>query len=270
MSALPLLYEKQEGIAYITLNRPEARNALSPEVVCRLADAFVDYARDDSLRVAIITGAGDKAFCAGGDLGSMLPLLTGARAPADEWDRRVLGEPLVMAASSLRDFHLAKPVIAAINGLCFAAGAELILGTDMRVAAAHAMFGFPEAKRGLIPFAGSTVRLARQVPYAVALEMMMTGDPIDAATAHRIGLVNHVVPASEVMEKAKVIARVIAANGPLAVQRIKQAVVATSGLPLEQAYAVENRSKDAVFASDDAKEGPRSFMEKRPPRFTGR
>ena len=156
--ATPLLYEKQEGIAYITLNRPEARNALSPELVCRLADAFVDYAADDSLRAAIVTGAGDKAFCAGGDLASMLPLLTGAREPKDEWDRRVLTEPVVMAASGLRDFDLFKPVIAAMNGFCLAAGAELLLGTDVRIAAEHATFGFPEAKRGLIPFAGSTVQ----------------------------------------------------------------------------------------------------------------
>ena len=266
----PLLYEKQDGIAYITINRPEARNALSPEVVCRLADAFVDYAKDDSLRVAILTGAGDKAFCAGGDLGSMLPLLTGARQPRDDWDRRVINEPIVMAASGLRDFDLAKPVIAAINGLCFAAGAELILGTDVRVAASHATFGYPEAKRGLIPFAGSTVRLARQVPHALALEMMLTGDPIDALTAHRVGLVNHVVPAADVMEKAKAIARTIAANGPFAVARIKQTVLKTSGLPLADAYAIEDAARDAVFDSEDAQEGPRSFMEKRPPRFTGR
>jgi enoyl-CoA hydratase len=266
----PLLYERQDGIAYITINRPEARNALSPEVVCRLADAFVDYANDDSLRVAIITGSGDKAFCAGGDLGSMLPLLTGAREPMDEWDRRVLNDPIVMAASSLRDFDLPKPVIAAINGACLAAGAELILGTDIRVAASHATFGFPEAKRGLIPFAGSTVRLARQVPHALAMELMLTGDPIDAATAHRIGLVNHVVPAGDVMDKARAVARTIASNGPFALQRIKDTVLKTSGLPLRDAYAIEGMSKEAVFESEDAKEGPRSFMEKRPPRFTGR
>jgi enoyl-CoA hydratase len=266
----PLLYEKQDGIVCITINRPEARNALSPEVVCRLADAFVDYAADDTLRAAIITGAGDKAFCAGGDLGSMLPLLTGAREPADDWDRRVLHEPLVMAASALRDFDLGKPVIAAINGSCFAAGAELILGTDVRVAASHASFAFPEAKRGLIPFAGSTVRLARQVPHALAMEMMLTGESIDAATAHRIGLVNHVVPGIEVLDKARAIARAIAANGPFAVRRIKETVLKTSGLSLADAYAIEDASKRAVFDSEDAKEGPRSFMEKRPPRFTGR
>jgi enoyl-CoA hydratase len=266
----PLLYEKQDAIAYITINRPEARNALSPEVVCRFADAVLDYAKDDSLRAAIITGAGDKAFCAGGDLGSMLPLLTGAREPENEWDRRVLTEPVVMAASALRDFDLPKPVIAAINGFCFAAGAELILGTDIRIAASHATFAFPEVKRGLIPFAGSTVRLARQIPQALALELMLTGDPIDAATANRIGLVNHVVPAVELMDRAKAIARNIAANGPFAVQRIKETVLKTSGLSLSNSYVIEDLAKDSVFDSEDAKEGPRSFMEKRAPRFSGR
>jgi enoyl-CoA hydratase len=266
----PLLYEKIDSVAYITLNRPDRRNALTPELVCRLADAIQDYAADDNLRVAIIRGAGDKAFCAGGDLGTMIPLLTGARLPADEWDRRVLDDPLVMAASSLRDYPLYKPVIAAINGSCLAGGAELILGTDIRVAAEHATFGFPEAKRAVIPFAGSMVRLPRQIAFSKAMEMMLIGDPIGAHEAYRIGLVNHVVPAAEVLPKAQAIARRIAENGPLAVQRIKETVVRGSGLTLQEGYAIEDESRRIVLASDDAKEGPRAFIEKRPPRYFGR
>jgi enoyl-CoA hydratase len=266
----PLLYEKSEGVAYITLNRPERRNALTPELVCRLADAIQDYAADDSLRAAIITGAGDKAFCAGGDLGTMIPLLTGARLPGDEWDRRVLNDPVVMAASSLRDYPLYKPVIAAINGSCLAGGAELILGTDIRVAAEHATFGFPEAKRAVIPFAGSMVRLPRQIAFSKAMEMMLIGDPIGAQEAYRIGLVNHVVPAAEVLPKAEAIARRIAENGPLAVQRIKETVVRGSGLTLQEGYVIEDESRRIVLASEDAKEGPRAFIEKRPPRYSGR
>jgi enoyl-CoA hydratase len=266
----PLLYEKIEGVAYITLNRPERRNALTPELVCRLADAIQDYAADDSLRAAIITGAGDKAFCAGGDLGTMIPLLTGSRLPGDEWDRRVLNDPVVMAASSLRDYPLYKPVIAAINGSCLAGGAELILGTDIRVAAEHATFGFPEAKRAVIPFAGSMVRLPRQIAFSKAMEMMLIGDPIGAQEAYRIGLVNHVVPAAEVLPKAEAIARRIAENGPLAVQRIKETVVRGSGLTLQEGYVIEDESRRIVLASEDAKEGPRAFIEKRPPRYSGR
>jgi enoyl-CoA hydratase len=266
----PLIYETKDGVAYITLNRPEARNALTPELVCRLADAVQDYAADDRLRVAIITGAGDKAFCAGGDLGTMIPLLSGARPPADEWDRRVLADPAVMAASSLRDFPLYKPVIAAINGFCLAAGAELILGTDIRIAAEHATFGFPEAKRAVIPFAGSMVRLPRQIAYAQAMEMLLTGEAIDAQEAYRIGLINHVVPAAAVLPKAEALAKRIADNGPLAVRKIKETVVRGSGLTLEEGYAIENECKRIVLDSEDAKEGPRAFIEKRPPRYFGR
>jgi enoyl-CoA hydratase len=266
----PLLYEKHDGIATFTLNRPAARNALSPELVCRLADAVQDFAADDRLRVAILTGAGDKAFCAGGDLGSMLPLLTGGRPPVDDWDRRVLDDPLVMAASSLRGFPLYKPVIAAINGFCLAGGAELILGTDIRVAAAHATFGFPEAKRAVIPFAGSMIRLPRQIGFCKAMELLVTGEPIDAAEALRVGLVNYVVPAADVMPKAEALARIVAGNGPLAVRRIKETVLRGSGMTLDEGYAIEDESWRIVLASDDAKEGPRAFVEKRPPRYTGK
>ncbi|MDB5931677.1 MAG: enoyl-CoA hydratase, partial [Polaromonas sp.] len=161
-------YEKDGPVAILTLDRPAARNALTPEMLCRLADAFVDFRDDPALRVAILTGAGDLAFCAGGDLGTTLPLLTGARAAADDWDQRVLQEPQVMAASSLRGFALNKPVIAAVNGACLAAGFELLLGCDIRIAAGHAMLGLPEVQRGLIPFAGSMARLPRQVAQAHA------------------------------------------------------------------------------------------------------
>ena len=161
----PLLYEKQDGIAYITLNRPEARNALSPELVCRLADAVHDYAAGRAparrhhhrrRRQGVLRRRRPRHDAAAADR---------RRAPPkDDWDRRVLDDPVVMAASSLRDYPLYKPVIAAINGFCLAGGAELILGTDIRVAAEHATFGFPEAKRAVVPFAGSMVRLPRQIP----------------------------------------------------------------------------------------------------------
>ena len=267
---LPLLYEKDGAVATFTLNRPAARNALTPELVCRLADAVRDFVEDPALRVGIVTGAGDKAFCAGGDLGTMLPLLSGDRAPADDWDRRGLEEPFVMAASSLREFPIDKPLIAAINGACLAGGMEMALGTDIRVAADHAIFGWPEVRRGVIPFAGSLVRLPRQVPHALAMELLLVGEPVDAAEAHRIGLVNHVVPAAEVMAKARELARRIAGNGPVAVQAVKRTVRTTSGVPVEEAFAIEDEAKRVVMASEDAREGPRAFMEKREPRYTGR
>ncbi|GGL61618.1 enoyl-CoA hydratase/isomerase family protein [Wenxinia marina] len=268
--SLPLLYDKHGEIAVITLNRPESRNAISPEVACRLADAFADFAADDALRVAILTGAGDRAFCSGGDLALTLPLMTGARTPETEWDRRLLAEPEVMARSALRDFELNKPIIAAVNGACMAGGMETVLATDIRLAAAHATFALPEAKRAVIPFAGSLVRLPRQIHHCVAMEMLLTGDALDAEAAREAGLINRVVPAEQLMDRSWDIARRIAANGPVAVQQIKRTVLASSGRTLAEGYALEDQAKATVMATDDAREGPRAFMEKRPARFVGR
>lgn len=264
-----ILYEKDGPIATITINRPSARNALTPEMLCRLADSFIDFRDDGQLRVVIVTGAGELAFCAGGDLGSTLPLLTGAREAIDAWDRRVLDEPQVIAASSLRDFPLHKPVIAAVNGVCLAAGFELLLGADIRIAAEHCSFGLPEVQRALIPFAGSLTRLPRQIAQAHAMEILLTGRPINAQRAMQIGLINYVLPAAKVMPKALEIAQQIAGNGPLAVQQAKQTVFAASGQPLDVGFEREDESKRVVLASADAREGPRAFMEKRHPHFIG-
>lgn len=263
-------YEKNGHVATVTLDRPQARNALTPRMLCLLADAFVDFRADANLRVAILTGAGELAFCAGGDLATTLPLMTGDRAPADAFEHRMLADPLVLAASSLRDFALHKPVVAAINGACMAAGFETMLGTDIRIAAAHASFGLPEVQRALIPFAGSMVRLPRQIGHARAMEFMLTGRPMDAQAALQCGLVNHVVPADQLMAKAREVALQIAANGPLAVQAVKQTVMGANGVPLEVGYRLEDRAKKVVFASADAREGPRAFMEKRSPDYQGR
>jgi enoyl-CoA hydratase len=265
-----LLYEKRDGIAYLTFNRPEVHNAWNPEVFCRLADAWADFAEDDSLRVAIITGAGDKAFAVGADLATFIPLVTGVRQPEDEWDRRVLEDRTLTDPAVLRNYPLYKPVIAAVNGFCLAGGTELLQGTDIRIAAEHATFGLSESKRALVPGGGSMVRLARQIPYAKAMEILLTGDPISAEEAHRLGLVNYVVPAAEVMPTAEQFARKLAANGPVALRAIKEVVIRTSGLPLEEAYKIESKLSREVFRSEDAKEGPRAFMEKREPRYTGR
>jgi enoyl-CoA hydratase len=266
----PIIFSTEGAIATITLNAPTTRNALTPEMLCLLCDAVKAFAAHPVLRVAVLTGAGDKAFCAGGDLARTLPLLSGARPAEDEWDRRLLSDPEVLAASGLRDFPLHKPVIAAINGACMAAGFEMMLGTDLRIAADHAMFALPEVKRALIPFAGSMVRLPRQVPWCQAMEIMLTGDAFSAAEAQRMGLVNRVVPASQVIPEALSLARRIAANGPVAVQAVKRTATDASGIPLEQGYLLEDNSKALVLATEDAREGPRAFMEKREPRYHGR
>nr|WP_281065473.1 enoyl-CoA hydratase-related protein [Jiella sonneratiae] len=254
----------------MTLNRPRARNAISPEMACRLSDAYGRFAEDEALRVLVLTGAGDKAFCSGGDLALTMPLLSGARQPADAWDRRVLDDPAVMDRSALRHTAIDKPIVAAINGTCLAGGLETMLSTDIRVASETARFGLPEAKRGLIPFAGSLARLPRQLPHAIAMEMLLTGETIDAPRALAFGLVNQLAPQEEVLGRAIALAETIAANGPLAIREIKRTVRLATGVPLEQGFALEDEARRIVMASKDAREGPRAFMEKRPARFEGR
>lgn len=266
----PVRFEVQDAVATITLDAPATRNALTPQMLCLLADAIQEYAASETLRVAIITGSGDRAFCSGGDLARTLPLMSGARAPKDEWDRRLLSDPVVLAASGLRDFPLDKPVIAAVNGACMAAGFEMLLGTDIRICAEHATFALPEVKRALIPFAGSLARLPRQIPLCMAMEMLLTGEPISSIDAQRAGLVNRVVPADRLSETAHAVATSIARNGPVAVRAVKRTVVAASGVSLAAAYELEDRAKAAVMASEDAREGPRAFMEKRAAVYLGR
>jgi enoyl-CoA hydratase len=266
----PLLYEKREGIAYVTFNRPDRHNAIDPETLVRLAEAWLDFEADDEARVAIVTGAGDKAFCAGADLGRLIPLYTRARQPEDEWDRRVLEEPELRRVMMMRDHPIYKPVIAAVNGFCLAGGTELALATDIRIASPNATFGLMEVKRAIVPGAGSMARLPRQVPFAKAMEILLVGDPISAEEAHRIGLVNYVVAPEELMPTAEKFARKIAENGPLAVRKIKEAVIRSSGVALADAWGIENEVAREVMRSEDAKEGPRAFMERRAPRYTGR
>lgn len=265
----PLLEENRGGILLLTLNRPEAMNAITPEMACRLADALAMFEADPELRVAILTGAGERAFCSGGDLGRTLPLLTGARAPEDAWDRRLMSDPEVLARSSLRQDRPAKPVIAAVNGHCLAGGFEMMLGTDLRIAATHARFGLPEVQHALVPFAGAMVRLPRQIPECLAMELLLTGDAVDARRAAEMGLINRVVAPDEVLPEAMRLARRIADNGPLALRAVKETVIGTSGLPLDEAYAMEDAASTTVLASQDAREGPCAFMEKRAPRYRG-
>jgi enoyl-CoA hydratase len=246
------------------------RNAVNPEALCRLADAWQDYAADDSLRVAIITGAGDRAFTAGADLGSLIPLLSGARQPQDEWDYRVVQDRQLRERVMLREMPLYKPIIAAINGACIGLGAELIQATDLRIAAEHATFAVNEVARGFMPGGGSTVRLARQIPLCKALEIILVGDPISAQEAYRIGLVNEVVPANHVMPRAEALARKIAANGPVAVRKTKETVLRSLSVSFVEGFRIERENADFTMATEDAREGPRAFMEKRPPRYIGR
>lgn len=265
----PLLIDRHDAVVVLTLNRPGARNALSPELTCRLADAIDAVAADDNVRAVVLTGAGDKAFCSGGDLALALPLLSGARQPENDWDRRFLTDRGIDTRIAFRGFAMNKPVIAAVNGACMAGGMEMLLGTDIRLAVPGARFALPEAARGVIPFAGALVRLPRQIPYALAMEMLLTGEAIDADTALRAGIIGRIVEPAELLATALEIAQRIAANAPVAVQQIKRTVTQASGLTLDEGYALEDRAKAIVMATDDAREGPRAFMEKRAPAYKG-
>lgn len=258
-----------DGVAILTMNRPEKRNALSPEMLVRMADAWRKIRDDPGVRVAVLTGAGDQAFCAGADLGRLIPLLTRQREPDDEWDERLLSERAAFSDGLLRGFVLDKPVIAAINGDALAGGSELVLATDLRIAAAGATLGLTEVAHGLIPGGGGVSRLPQQVPYCKAMEILLVGEPMPVVEAWRIGLVNDVVARSEVMRRAREMADRIASNGPLAVQAVKYAVRRSSGLSLPEALKIETDAGRPVFRSSDAVEGPLAFVEKRSPNFTG-
>lgn len=266
----PVLFEKRGQIALITINRPEAHNAMSPEVMVRLAKAWEQVRDDDDIRVGVITGAGDRSFCSGADLGKLIPLMTGARQPEDEYDRAVMEDRNMTFRAILRNFDTEKPTIAAVNGFAIAGGMEMLQGIDLRIAAEEARFGLQEVKWAIAPGGGSTVRLPRQMPYARAMEILLTGDLISAQEAYMLGFVNRVVPRAQVLDAAFEMAEKIAANGPIAVKAIRKSARETQGRPEPEALQMESELIAHVFQTEDAREGPRSFMEKRKPVYKGR
>lgn len=265
-----LLVEHLDGIALLTLNRPEKRNALSPEMVVRLARFWAEIADDHATRVVVVTGAGDQAFCSGGDLGTLIPLMMRTREPANEWEEAFAQDRRQLNAALLRNDTFFKPVIAAINGHALAGGAEFVLATDLRVMSQTATIGVTEVRRGLIASGGSLVRMARQIPWAQAMELLLTGEPVNAARAHEMGLVNRVVAPAEVVPQALDLARRVCLGAPVALEKTKEVVVRSSGLSLAEGFAIETQCTRENAAMDDAREGPRAFMEKRPPVFRGR
>ena len=265
MSEPVVIVEKDGHVLTVTLNRPEKRNAVNTEVMCRLYDAWVQLDEDDDLRVAILTGRGNT-FCAGMDLSEIGKL---GGPPENEWQERVKKEPQVIYGAWLKTYRPTKPVILAAEGFARAGGTEILQGTDIRVAGESAMFGVTEVQRGLFPMAGSAVRLRRQIGYAVAAEMLLAGEDLPAKRAYELGLVNHVVPDGQALTKAREVADRIAANGPLAVKGILATLRATEVMPEEEAFTIEQQHGMKVMSSKDAAEGPRAFLEKREPRFTG-
>jgi enoyl-CoA hydratase len=265
----PVVYEKKGAVAEITLNRPYAHNAIDPEMACRLIETFDNIANDASVRVMILTGAG-QSFCAGGDLGVTIPVLSGARAPTNQWEKALAEDFSIVVRAVRRGIDFDKPIIAAVNGFCLAAGTELLINTDIRIASDCASFGLPEARHALIPFAGALVRLSQQISYCHAMQILLTGDRLSAQEAHRVGLINEVVPKDQVLPRAHAIADRIARNGPLAVRKIKEAVLQSIGCRLQEAYAIEDAARLAILPTEDAIEGPKAFFAKREAVFVGR
>ena len=262
--------EINDFIALVRLNRPEARNALDPELIVALARCWDRIRVDDDVRVALLTGAPGSTFCAGDDLARFIPLLTGARQPEDEWDHAVMDDPEFAARACLLDLDLGKPLIVAANGHAIAGGMGLLLASDLRVVAAGARLGLSEVRLGILPGMGGTARLARQIPPALASEMLLTGTPIDAAAALAAGLINYVVDADKVVDVAMDLAATIAANPPLAVRSARNVTRRTADLTEAKAITLETEELAFLATTEDAVEGPRAFMEKRPPMFKGR
>ena len=269
MTDSQVLLEFRDGVAEITLNRPEKLNALTPEMVVRLADAWDEIERDAAVRVAILTGAGDRGFCAGADLGRLAPLLTRARPAEDAWDERLLAQPRLLNRAMLRTCDFTTPVIAAARGPVVAGGMEIMLACDLRVAAENSVFGLAEVRRGLVPTGGGVARIVRQVPWAKAAEILLIGDTVNATDALAMGLVNQIVAPELVLDTARKLAERMAENGPLAMRKAKETMLRSSGRPLDEAFQLEDECAKVVMRSNDAKEGPRAFTEKRRPVFTG-
>jgi enoyl-CoA hydratase len=267
MSEPAVIVEKEDHVLTVTLNRPEKRNAVNCEVMCRLYDAWVQLDDDEELRVGILTGRGNT-FCAGMDLSEIGKMQKGIAD--NEWMERVKKEPQVIYGAWLKTYRPSKPVILAAEGFARAGGTEILQGTDIRVAGESAKFGVTEVQRGLFPMAGSAVRLRRQIPYAIAAEMLLVGEGLPAPRAFELGLVNHVVPDGQALTKAREIAQRISENGPLAVKGILATLRETETLSEEDAFVIEQRYGMQAMASEDAREGPRAFLEKRRAVFKGR
>jgi enoyl-CoA hydratase len=264
-----LLVDRDEHVVTLTMNRQEVKNALNPEMLCRLADAWDLIDGDDGVRVAILTG-GNGAFCAGADLDKLVGRMSKGLPPEDEWEERCRQDYTLIFKGLLRNYQLNKPLVAAIEGPCIAGGTEILQSTDIRIAGEGATFGISEVRWGLFPLGGSTVRLRRQIPYTKAMEVLLTGDHFSTADALLMGLIGRVVPKGRALAVAQEIAGKIAANGPLAVQAIKRSVQETEGLPEAQALEIEQRIGQPIFMTEDAREGPKAFKEKRTPQFKGR
>lgn len=268
-----LIYEKRDHVAYLTMNRPQAMNSLSPALSQQLGEAWADFASDDESWIAIITGAPSdrpperQAFCAGNDLIASQPpkLAEGERPPS-----RAASQLRPGRASMMKGMQIWKPIIAAVNGYALGGGMEMMLNCDIRIASEHAQLGLTEARIGSLPGGGGTQRLPRQIAYAHAMYMLMTAERISAEEAYRIGLISKVVPHDELMDEAERVADIMKQNGPLAMQAIKQAAIRGLEMPLESGLNLESHFYNVLVDTEDRTEGRRAFAEKRNPEYHAR
>jgi enoyl-CoA hydratase len=261
--------ERDGPLATVTISNPDSLNALSRADLETLANTWDELENEDAVRVVILTGDGDRAFCSGANLKELIPALTVDLAAARD-PRSALLKMDILHRGFLKFHQLSKPLLAAVNGLCYAGGVELLHACDIRLAVEDAVFALQEPRWGLFPAGGSTVRLPRQIPFPWAMEILLTGAPLTAQQALQAGLINRVVARAELLPAVRRMADRIAANGPLAVRNIKRSVFACLNLPLAEAFAEESKWAADVFVSEDAREGPQAFAEKRPPNFRGR
>jgi enoyl-CoA hydratase/carnithine racemase len=253
-----VLRERRGHIEILTINRPEARNAINGGVSKAMSSIMDELGDDADCWVVVITGSGDKAFSAGMDL----------KAFSSGEGADIIGATGGFAGLTTREFD--KPIIAAVNGSALAGGFEIMLSCDLVVAADHATFGIPEAKRGLIAGAGGLIRMPKRLPMAIALELAMTGDPIDAPRALALGLVNKVVPAASLLDETLALAERIAANAPLAVRYSKNVMKRSADVSEAEGWKINSEAVGIVFSSADAMEGPVAFAEKRAPNWQGK
>src|SRR5436190_695831 len=224
MSEPAVLTERDGHVLTITLNRPDKRNAFNAEVLCRLCDAWDLLDADPELRVGVMTGA-DGNFSAGADLDRLVGALTSGKPAEDEFEERIRQDFSLIYKGFLKDHYVQKPIVAAVEGYCYAGGMEILQAFDIRVVAENAQLAISEVQRGLFPMSASTIRLPRQIPYTVAMDMLIVGLPITGQRAYDIGLVGHVTPNGGALARARELAGTLAANGPLAVRNIKASVI---------------------------------------------